>query len=271
MKTPRVYYLPKIASQLVITYLADDVAISIVCPNHEKNINSHFVSNSGRIYADNNQIKVPELYLTHLLHKDQFLLHTHQNDKFSPYLLANVYEYGVICFGDVFDHCPKDLRQAWNYFWESPFNQENSEYYDYHKAKCAGVSEHTYAGHRSGKWDEDACICACCIEICNCPCFCLESQLFNQYLTDYSEKKFKYSEKDMILNKDSLRLKIQSPQLAVIPQKLAATLGLKEYKYPDIFLFVLREDDTHYHCVIDQQQIPIAKAWFKDGTKRATS
>jgi hypothetical protein len=265
MQTPCVYYLPKSARQLVITYLANDIAVSIVCPDHEKKINVNFVSNSGRVYAESNKIKVPELYLTHLLYKDQFLLHTHQNGKFAPYLLANVYEYGVICFGDVFDHCPKDLRQAWNYYWESPFNQENSEYYDYHKNKCVGVSQHTYAGHRQE--DRDTCICACCIEICNCPCFCLESQLFNQYLTEYSQKKFQFCAKPSIVNDNSLRLDIQSSQLVVIPQKLANLLGLKDNKYPDIFLFVLREDDTHFHCAIDQQQLPVPKAWFKNGTK----
>jgi len=262
MKTPYVYYLPKIARQLVITYLADDIAVTIACPSHEKNINVNFVADSGRIYANNTKIKISELYLTHLLYKNQFLLHAHQNGKFSPYLLANVYDYGVICFGDVFDHCPRDLRQAWNYYWESSFNQENSEYYDYHKNKCLGASKHTYAGHR----EEENCICACCIEICNCPCYCIQSQLFNQYLAEYSQKKFKYCENPTILNVNSLRLEIRSPQLVVIPQKLAISLGLKDFKYPDIFLFVLNEDDTSYHCVLDQHQLPIPKAWFKNGT-----
>lgn len=262
MKIPRVYYLPKNARQLVITYSVDDIAVSILCDAHSKKISVNFVSNSGRTYADTAQISVPELYLTHLLYEDKFLLHTHQNQRFAPYVLANVYEDGTICFGDVFDHCPKDLRQAWNYYWESPFNQENSSYYGYHKNKCLGVNKHTYAGHR----DEKHCICACCVEICNCPCFCLESELFKQYLADCSQKEFNFCQNQTLVNANSLLLEAQTSKLVVIPQKLAISLGLKGNKYPDIFLFVLSEDTNTYHCVIDQQQIDVPKAWFKNGS-----
>lgn len=38
-----------------------------------------------------------------------------------PYKLANIYEEGTICFGDLI---PTNLRQAFNYYWTSGFNDD---------------------------------------------------------------------------------------------------------------------------------------------------
>jgi len=265
MMNPRVYFLPKNAQQLVVTYLADDIAVSIVVPKHKKDIHSSFVADSGRTTQSKLSVDVPELYLTHLLQEDQFLLNAHQNGLLAPYVFANVYDYGAICFGDFFDHCPQDLRQAWNYYWETPFNQENSEFYEYHKEKCLGTSSHSYAGHKESI--NNNCICACCIEICNCPCYCIQSHLFEQYLKDYSSREFNYAKDPNILSENSLLLEILSSKLIILPQILAATLGLKAQKYPDMFFFVLREDETFYHCALDHHTLQIPKAWIKHGTR----
>jgi hypothetical protein len=266
MIEPRVYFIPKNARRLVITYLADDIAVSIIIPNHQKEIYSSFVTDAGNTIQSKMSVDVPELCLTHLLREDQFLLNAHHKGLLAPYVFANVYDYGAICFGDFFDHCPQDLRQAWNYYWETPFNQENSEYYDYHQNRCLGVSQHSLAGHKN----ESHCICACCIEICNCPCFCVQSQLFEQYLKSYSSQKFKYIEDPVILRSDSLFLDVVSQHLIILPRALAATLGLKDQKYPDIFFFVLREDETSYHCAVDHVTLQIPKAWITNGTPTNT-
>jgi len=217
------------------------------------------------ILGDFGNLDAPELCMTHFLIEDYFALNTHQNEKLCPYVFANVFESGAICFGDFFDRCPRDLRQAWNYYWETPFNRENSGYYEYHRDRCIGISSHSQAGHREGK-----CICACCVEICNCPCYCVQSHLFEQYLKECPSREFSFEENPQIIGKDSVILEVLSSQLIVIPKEIGTRLGLKGTKYPDIFLFVQREDETNYHCEVDQQPIIIPKALVQNGTAKTT-
>lgn len=256
-KRGRVYFLPKNSKELIITYTSDNVCLSVICPAHQKTISTTYVTNSGRICSGRVQLEVPELCITHHFKNKSFGLYARIDGILTPYMLANVYEYGIICFGDVFDREPRDLRQAWNYYWESPFNDENSLFYDYHKEHCAGVSKHTYAGH-------DAlpnCICACCLEICCCPCYCVMSALFEEYLRTYRVKK-RIDRTNQIQNESFLKMDVISPKLLVLPASYAAALQLKEFKYPDIFVSVVSETDSHFVGQIDQQPVEIPKAWI---------
>jgi len=68
-----------------------------------------------------------------------------------PYLLANVWDRGQICFGTLI---PGSLRQAFNYYWTSGFNSDllrsphicanRSHYYDYHQGcRCMMQKVHS--------------------------------------------------------------------------------------------------------------------------------
>jgi hypothetical protein len=94
----------------------------------------------------------------------------------------------------------------------------------------------------------------------------VESQLFEQYLTNYADKAFQYASNPGILKNDSLVLNVLTPRLVILPGSFATTLGLKEQKYPDIVLFVLREDEGFYHCSIENTNFLIPKGWIKNGT-----
>lgn len=64
-----------------------------------------------------------------------------------PYLLANVWEKGTICFGSLH---PTSLRQAFNYYWSSSFNDELTK--PTH-TKCPNA-EHRYLWHNGCQCEE---------------------------------------------------------------------------------------------------------------------
>lgn len=67
-------------------------------------------------------------YATSISEGQIFIFDTKHKNKINliGYQLPNVSEDGLICFGDL---KPRDLRSAYNMFWDSPFN--NSMYGDY--------------------------------------------------------------------------------------------------------------------------------------------
>lgn len=256
--SPVLYFLPKSATKCIVTYTHDDAIITAVCPAHTKTVATAYILESGFPIRGSATLDIPELYMSHRLMSQQFYL-MFKSNHFIPYGLANVYDYGVICFGDVFDRYPRDLRQAWNYYWESPFNQENSGYIDYHQLHCMGVVSHNYAGHRDG-----ACICACCLNICNCACHCDQGQLFNNYLKSYKPIAHKSAKLPPVETADSLVFEVRAPKLLILPKSYAVPLGLKDYKYPDIYVGVTHEDENCYYGSLLGQAVTIPKEWAYD-------
>lgn len=261
------YFLPKIAKELLVTYTGSEIAVSAICPAQKQNINVAFIMHSGNTYPSQTEIEVPELCITHLVAKDKYLLNHHQNGLFSKYVMANVYDYGVICFGDVIHKVPHDLRQAWNYYWASAFNQENSDYDDYHRNNCVGVKVHSYAGHK----ELDSCICACCIEICNCECYCNQIRVFNDYLRTYGKHGVQLRTNETIINSSTIRFNLASNHLIILPYTFKTNLGLSDYKYPDIFAFVTSEEPTEYRCLVGTSEVSIPKDWISNGNSKPDS
>jgi len=62
-----------------------------------------------------------------------------------PYLLANVYTNGNVCFGSLY---PRSLRQAYNMFWSSNFNSDL-----YRMPHHCGKKDHTLYYHTGCKCD----------------------------------------------------------------------------------------------------------------------
>lgn len=238
------YYLPRQTEECLISY-EDEITLTVVCSSSLKTIT--FERESGLYSAC---VAQPELYLVHnLLQKEFSLLHK-EGDSYAPYQVANVYKDGTICFGDLVE--PLDARQAWNYFWETPFNDDNSEFYDYHNHCCGGAVSHSYAGHRM-----QPCFCACCLDICICPCSCNMSELFIRYMQNYIPRKDTYKKNKRFA--ESLRFKPETKTLLVCPRSRAKSLGLKEGKYPDIFISVVEDNDTNYVGIVQNTEVLIPK------------
>jgi hypothetical protein len=107
--------------------------------------------------------------------------------KVTPYRFANVYSSGTICFGEIvlIGGMPQNLRQANNFFWATPFNEDNSPFFDIHSKNCDSRT-HDYYDHYDDfhrdcsyyalddiDYDFDACsVCPCCKGECNCRCMC---------------------------------------------------------------------------------------------------
>ena len=79
-----------------------------------------------------------------------------------PYKFANVHTDGKICFGSV--NAPKNLRQAFNFYWASGFNTDlSSEAFSTHTRVCPKVT-HRYYNHTgcncNGSQKEHSCSCS---------------------------------------------------------------------------------------------------------------
>ena len=140
-----------------------------------------------------------------------------------PYRIANIYSSGTICFGEVaLDEAPANARQANNYFWGTPFNDDGSIFYDQH-ARICGNRHHEYYEHI---WPEDlhgcenkkkhtkqcipslkfiakacncpcececcqkscscACGCECCLGVCGCECACNLTEPYFKWVEAYN-------------------------------------------------------------------------------------
>ena len=170
-------------------------------------------------------IKSPDLIMSHTLHKPwvnfskietYFSLYAIDLSKsdicVSPYQLANVYPSAQICFGDVaMFNKPTNLRQANNYFWASPFNDDNCPYLDNHHRSCE-TRQHDHfdeqrirdlqeAGKKLANNDsiqgllgltsseEDlGARCSCCLNECSCSCQCDLNEVFFAWIENYGQQ-----------------------------------------------------------------------------------
>ncbi|RJR08397.1 hypothetical protein C4588_05700 [Candidatus Parcubacteria bacterium] len=260
MPTIKKYYIPQKSNRVIITTAKDEIIISIVYPETSKIIDATYISDYGSVFNFSTTIQIPQLCFSHLIKENKYSIHFYKDSLFAPYLLANVYDYGTVCYGDTLFQF-KDLRQAWNYYWGSSFNQENSKYYDYHRDRCLGAISHDYAGHR----EEESCICACCIEICNCVCACNHSVLFKDYLESYPLSEPIYKKNPQIENTDSLIFKPISNQLLIIPPQYNTPLRLNSNKNIDNFACVISETDSIIKVLLNQQETDIPKEWLDNG------
>jgi len=169
------------------------------------------------------QITVPNLIMSHTLRKPwvvcskletYFSMHALDNKCIAdlwvlPYQLANIYPSGLICFGDVaMLGKPNNLRQANNYFWNSPFNDDNCPYLDRHYRDCETRRHDHYDEQRIKELqfarktlqaddrikgllnaeEELSQKCCCCLNECTCTCECNLNEVFFQWLKKYSSR-----------------------------------------------------------------------------------
>lgn len=165
--------LPSGADAVMVKYRP---MLQISCVMPPKDFNVSFAA--GRAYGRNRRKKIVELTTPTLLMScglyeapnpnnfsrvqgeySLWVLDTERKNAIyvKPYLLANVWERGSICFGSL---RPISLRQAYNYYWASGFN---NELYRNQKHICVKKS-HKYNWHRG-------CLCDGSMRnhVCSCP------------------------------------------------------------------------------------------------------
>jgi len=209
------YLLPSEASNVIVKY-APKWTISCVIPRTEKKIiaNHHtyhkWDAAAPKLCTKILDIKTPDLIWSHAFKKpwdsysrvtpyfSLFAIDLQQDNGIYaiPYRIANVYSSGTVCFGEAAEIA--NLRQANNYFWSSPFNQDNCPYTEIHRKTCNyrnhewfDHSEDTYCGEEEcDECDggEYTCRCECCVNICGCKCDCSMEEEFFKWVSLYHKR-----------------------------------------------------------------------------------
>jgi len=154
--------IPTIANSVIVKY-DPDIQISCVIPPRDYEVTFNIKHSKVR---KNINVKAPSLIMscgykdvpTPLTYKNVahgYGLYVIDESKKAeiwakPYLLANVWEHGNICFGSLL---PGSLRQAFNYYWTSGFNADllrsphrcdkKLHHYDYHVG-CQCLKQKTH-------------------------------------------------------------------------------------------------------------------------------
>jgi hypothetical protein len=197
-----IHLLPSEARNVIVKY-SPKWRISCVIPAKKRTINAR----SG--FDDSTRdisLEIPDLIFSHSIKKpwkidskvksyfSLFAIDLKKSDGLyvTPFLLANVYNSGTVCFGETAN--VKNLRQANNYFWASPFNEDNCPYLRDHHINCP-TRGHQYYDHLEEDdlddeelEDFDGCRCACCLGICECGCRCDLGKEFFQWIDNYPSK-----------------------------------------------------------------------------------
>jgi len=254
-----IFPLPSCATHTIIT----PKCISVAIPACIKHIDVKYVDLTGKAHISHLKIDVPALWLTYKLEKKKYSFYVVNGDKFALLRLANVYENGNICFGDVaYTTNPTSLRQAYNYYWESTFTDDNSPFYDEHRLNCQSISRHLNIAHRIDLAKQDKCICECCIQICYCPCDCLLHLEFTYWLQSYFSRftntELYSSNKD--LTENALILKNETNRLFIAPKENFPSFALPAKNNKDIVGFVQDHDMTTITVLIDGKSYVLPKA-----------
>ena len=209
-------------------YLLPSETIKVIVKYHPKWMISAVIANTSkkirtvkRLYDEEDAteeldilIKIPNLIMSHSMQKP-WVLNSKIETYFSinaidlkqtsgiyviPYRLANVYSSSNICFGDVaLERKPSNLRQANNFFWSSPFNEDNCPYLDRHLQTCTERNHdhfdekrirEQYEAEKLDPLEMEARIqadCACCFNECACECTCDTTDLYHDWLNNYYE------------------------------------------------------------------------------------
>jgi hypothetical protein len=217
------YLLPSDACNVIVKY-SPKWAISCVIPKSKKKItachrNYHEFDDLA-VTTRELEIETPNLIWSHSLKKpwesyskinpyfSLFAINLNQsNGLFAvPYRLANVYSSATVCFGDSTQDIT-NLRQANNYFWASPFNEDNCPYKEIHRKNCEDRSHEWYDHYDSEDCDcgdcgycdggeGGECRCECCINICGCNCPCSLTEEFFSWISNYDKQLGQYIKKN---------------------------------------------------------------------------
>lgn len=216
-----IYLLPSEAINVIVKYHPKWL-ISCVIPETSRRITAKRVDyRTDEAHEGKLDIKTPSIILTHSIAKpwakysktaSSFLdtdpyfsinridLKKRGGIHATPYRLSNVYSSGQICFGDtVFGGVPKNLREANNLFWSTPFNEDNCPFIENHPSLCKN-KDHEFLDHprtyghgpRSRQPSRGVratsirgCKCECCINECGCQCKCDLNKGFFDWLKNY--------------------------------------------------------------------------------------
>jgi hypothetical protein len=199
-----VYLLPSDASNVIVKYSPKWI-ISCVLPKSKKKITACYRSYDD--YADplvttrELEIETPDLIWSHSIRKpwDNFYkiepyfslsaINLSQSDGLYavPYRLSNVYSSGTVCFGGSPSEIT-NLRQANNYFWSSPFNEDNCPYLSVHRKTCEDRVHEWFDHYDEDENEEGSCGCECCINICGCKCECSMENEFFDWISSYRKQ-----------------------------------------------------------------------------------
>lgn len=128
--------LPTSAISIVVNYSSHEMRISCAIPAEKQSITIRYGGHTGTQVSKHSFKTLPTIltaeysdfpkYGKNKQPIKQFYLFTHNAKVKSfisaaPYLISNVYKNGRICFGKL---KPSNLREAYNYFWNSTFNNE---------------------------------------------------------------------------------------------------------------------------------------------------
>jgi len=197
-----IYLLPSEAINVVVKYHPKWL-ISCVLPETNRRIAAKRIDyRTDKLHTGKLDVKTPDIILTHSL-KKPWVTNSKTESYFAinrvdltkkggihatPYQLANVYSSGHICFGET--GSPKNLREANNLFWATPFNEDNCPYFENHPGTCTNKT-HEYLVCRmfgrgaSQRGKKLSCRCECCINECGCQCQCDLNAGFFDYLKNY--------------------------------------------------------------------------------------
>lgn len=224
-----IYLLPSDASNVIVKY-SPKWTISCVISKSEKKITAchrkYHDFEDPTITTRDISIHTPDLIWSHSLKKpwdynskvnpyfSLFAIDLKQSDGLYavPYRLANVYDSATVCFGDTSREIT-NLRQANNYFWSSPFNEDNCPYKSFHRKTCEGRDHEWYdhyepescgcgeedCGYCEDDTNSEECRCECCIEICGCECGCQITDEFFEWVSNYN----KHLESSQYIKKNS--------------------------------------------------------------------
>ena len=213
-----IYLLPSETLKVIVKYHPKWM-ISAVIANTSKKIKTVkrlYDEHADEVDERDILVKIPDLIMSHSMQKPwvsnskietYFSINAIDLQQTSgiyviPYRLANVYSSSNICFGDIaLERKPSNLRQANNFFWASPFNEDNCPYLDKHLQICEERNHDHYDEKRIREQYESEsekldvlemeeriqANCACCFNECACPCTCDTTDLYYDWLNNYYE------------------------------------------------------------------------------------
>lgn len=297
-----IYLLPSEAINVIVKYHPKWL-ISCVIPETFRRITAKRVDyRTDEAHEGKLDIKTPDIIFTHSIAKP-WTKYSKADPYFSinridlkkgggihatPYQLSNVYSSGQVCFGGTaFNGMPKNLREANNLFWSTPFNEDNCPFFENHPSVCKN-KDHEFLDHpqiptsksRPFGWGTPAwkrprataikgCRCECCINECGCQCKCNLNKGFFDWLKNYytivtnkkttvktkyfcGEKYFacpKPTKAIFISNKEALLKKIPETHWRKDGQHATVIIGVAEIK-----------NDTHWKVDLGSTSFSIPKS-----------
>lgn len=211
MTSAWIYLLPSETTKVIVKYHPKWM-ISCVLPKSTKSIFAIKHDYDNDLLIERKLfIEVPDLIISHSFPKpwikdsklepyfniNAINVESSNDIKTRPFRLANVYSSGSICFGEV--GRPSNLRRANNYFWASPFNEDNCPFLHYHYLNCDTrdhdhddekriIGQNKTLEHYSAmELDQVREKCSCCQNWCGCSCQCDLTECFYEWISNYSE------------------------------------------------------------------------------------